>query len=504
MQRRTKIIVASVVGLVVVAGFALSRGGSKETLQTEVLAQQDIERTVLATGTVTSSVDLELGFKASGVVQRIPVKVGQKVKAGDILAQLDGRDQSASVTQARGAVAQAKANLDKVLAGASSEEVAVAQVAVTNAEQNLKDVKAQQAVAVANARQALLNSSLSAIPGTNNVSSATISITGSYTGTADVQYVIRFYGTGNGQYYAVEGPGGMTGIVTSGVPLPMSTNGLYMTVSGTVSSSYDRWTVTLPNTQAATYVTNLNAYNAAVQNQSAAISTAQSQLDSANATLNLKKIQARPADVAAAEAGLLSAQGQLQAASAQFENTIIRAPSSGTVTKIDIKVGEQATALKPVIVVQDVGSLYVEANVSEANIAQVKPGQKVTYTFDALGSDREFTGTVTAIDPASTVVSGVVNYKVTASVDNVADVKPGMTANMSVLIAELDKVLAVPQRSIVEEDGKKYVRVITDEKKQLYEQREVQTGLSADGGLVEIKTGLSSGQTIVTFIEEKK
>lgn len=504
MQRRTKIIIASVVGLVVVAGFALTRGGSKETLQTEVLAQQDIERTVLATGTVTSSVDLELGFKASGVVQRIPVKVGQKVKVGDVLAQLDGRDQSASVTQARGAVAQAKANLDKVLAGASNEEVAVAQVAVTNAEQNLKDVKAQQGVLVANARQALLNSGLAAIPAPNNASSVTIAVSGAYTGTSDVQYTIRFYNTGSGQYYAVDGPNGASGPVTTGVPLQLNTTGLFMTVSGSITSSYDRWTVTLPNTQAATYVANLNAYNAAVQNQSAAISAAQSQLDSANATLSLKKIQARPADVAAAEAGLLSAQGQLQAASAQFENTIIRAPSSGTVTKIDIKVGEQATALKPVIVVQDVGSLYVEANVSEANIAQVKPGQKVTYTFDALGSDREFTGTVTAIDPASTVVSGVVNYKVTASVDTVADVKPGMTANMSMLIAELDKVLAVPQRSIVEENGKKYVRVITDAKKQLYEKREVQTGLSADGGLVEVKTGLSSGQTIVTFIEEKK
>ncbi len=504
MQKRTKIIIATIVGVAVVGGIALSRGGATETLQTEQLQAKDLERTVLATGTVTSSIDLELAFKGSGVVQRIPVKVGQKVKAGDVLAQLDARDQSASVTQARGSVAQAKANLDKVLSGASSEEVAVAQVAVANAEQNLKDVKAQQAVAVENARQALLNTGLMAVPASTNIGSVTIGITGTYTGNSNVQYVIRFYGSGGGQYYAADGPDGVSGPVTVGVPLMLTTKGLYMTVSGYVTSPYDRWTVSLPNTQAATYVTSLNAYNAAVQNQSAAISAAQSQLDSANATLNLKKIQARPADVAAAEAGLLSAQGQLQAASAQFENTIIRAPSSGTVTKVDIKVGEQATALKPVIVVQDVGSLYVEANVSEANIAQVKPGQKVTYTFDALGSDREFSGTVTAIDPASTVVSGVVNYKITASVDNVADVKPGMTANMSVLIAELDNVLAVPQRSIVEENGKKYVRVITDEKKQLYEKREVQTGLSADGGLIEIKTGLSSGQTIVTFVEEKK
>ncbi len=504
MQKRTKIIIASVVGIAIVGGVVLTRGGTVESLQTELLQVKGVERTVLATGTVTSSIDLDLAFKGSGVVQRIPVKVGQKVKEGDVLAQLDARDQNAAVTQARGSVAQAQANLDKVLSGASNEEVAVAQVAVVNAEQNVKDVKAQQAVAVANARQALLNSLLAAIPAPNNVSSATISISGNYTGTVDVQYSIRFYGTGNGQYYAVDGPNGATGPVTVGVPLPLNTAGLYMTISGSVTSSYDRWTVSLPNTQATTYVANVNAYNAAVQNQAAAISAAQSQLDSANATLNLKKIQARPADVAAAEAGLLSARGQLQAAVAQLENTIIRAPSEGTVTKIDVKVGEQATSLKAIVTLQDVGNLYVEANISEANIAQVQSGQAVTYTFDALGPDKTFSGTVTAIDPASTVVSGVVNYKVTASVGDPTNVRPGMTANMSILVAKKTAVISVPQRSIVEKNGKKFVRVITDAKKQTYTETEVTTGLEADGGVVEVVSGLSEGQTIVTFIETKK
>jgi HlyD family secretion protein len=157
-----------------------------------------------------------------------------------------------------------------------------------------------------------------------------------------------------------------------------------------------------------------------------------------------------------------------------------------------------------VIVVQDVGNLYVEANISEANIAQVQVGQEVTYTFDAIGSDKQFTGKVTAIDPASTVVSGVVNYKVTASVDQVSDVKPGMTANMSVLVGKRAGALTVPQRALVVKGNKQYVRVITDPAKQVYVEREVSTGLEADGGVVEIVKGLSAGETVVTFVEEKK
>lgn len=501
MQKRTKIIIVSAIALVGIGTFLYFRRGTTEIVQTEQLQAKDLKRTVLATGTVTSSVDLDLAFKGSGIIRRIPVKVGQKVVEGDILAQLDARDQVASVTQARGAVAQAKANIDKVLAGASNEEVAVAQIAVTNAEQNLTDVKSQQAVLVNNARHALLNSSPAAIPDPNNVSSVTIAISGAYTGTTDVQYVIKFFGTGSGQYYAVEGPGGATGPVNLGVPLPLNGSGLYMTVTGTISSSYDRWTVTLPNTQAPTYVANLNAFNAAVQNQTLAVSTAQSQLDSARATLNLKKIQARPADIAAAQAALLSAEGQLEAANAQLENTIIRAPVNATITKLDTKVGEQATALKPVITLQDVGNLYIEANISEANIAQIQLGQKATCTFDALGTNREFEGVVATIDPASTVTSGVVNYKITISVPQSNEIKPGMTANVSVMVGGRAGVLAVPQRAVISKDGKQYVRVVTDIKKNTYREQEVETGLEADGGVVEITKGLSANQTIVTFIK---
>ena len=89
-------------------------------------------------------------------------------------------------------------------------------------------------------------------------------------------------------------------------------------------------------------------------------------------------------------------------------------------------------------------------------------------------------------------------------VEDAIDVKPGMTANMSILVSAKPAVLSVPQRSIIEKDSKKYVRIITDAKKQTYRETEVTTGLEADGGLVEVVSGLSEGQTIVIFIETKK
>lgn len=158
--------------------------------------------------------------------------------------------------------------------------------------------------------------------------------------------------------------------------------------------------------------------------------------------------------------------------------------------------------MKEVVMLQDTNDLHVEANISEANIADLKLGQNVDLTFDALGPDRHFNGTLQTINPASTVVSGVVNYKVTASMDKIDEAKPGMTANMVVMAASKNGVLAVPERAVINQDGKKFVNVIDDGKKKTYHQTEVNTGLEADGGMVEVVSGLNEGQEIVTLIKK--
>jgi HlyD family secretion protein len=513
-----KHIIWSVIILLVIAGilrvFVFKKADTGNIL-IDTVKRQDIKQTVLATGQVTSSTDLDLAFKLSGIVQRINVKVGDKAANGQVLATLDQRDQLASLTSARGTAAAAQANYQKVLDGASSQEVAVAQagvdaaqVTLDNAQNNVTDTKNQQAVLVANAYKALLNSTLQAIPKSTNQGTAP-AISGAYSGSAAGTYEIRFLVTSGGYTYLVSGLESMEGTITSGSFSPIGTRGVYAQFPVT-NYANDVWDIDIPNTKAPNYVANLNAYNAAVQNQTAAVAAAdnsvaaaQSALDQAKAQLDLKRAQARPADIQAAQAQILSAQGQLQQASAALENTQIRAPVGGTITAVDIKVGEQASALKEVIVLQDVGNLHVEANISEANIASLQLGQKVDITFDALGPDRHFTAAVAAIDPASTVVSGVVNYKITASLDKSDDIKPGMTANMSIVVAEKPGVLTVPLRAVLNNNGKKTIRVIDDPKKKTYHEADVTTGLEADGGVVEILSGLNEGQEIVTFINKK-
>ena len=467
--------------ILIVDSNVLGGSGAPANIQTTTVKRQHIEQTVLSTGEVVSSVDLSLSFQASGVVRQVLVKESQKVRAGQTLATLDQASARAALTSAQGTLAQAQANYTKVLDGASNEDVQVSKAAVDAAKTTLQY-----------AYTTLLNSCLDAISVPENSSDGTIAVTGFYNGSATGEYRVVVEGSN----FRIlnrdleEGPTQESKTITRGDPIAIGTHGLFITFSSTGSfNGLDRWIIAIPNTQASTYLTNLNAYEAAKKS-----------LEQAEAALALKQAAARPADLQAAQAQVLSAQGQVAAAQATLNNTSTQAPSDGTITKVDIKIGEQAVASQEVIILQDVGDLYAEANVSEADIAAIQVGQPVEYTFDALGPDKHFQGTVQTVNPASTVISGIVNYKVTASIDDGAEIKPGMTANMTVLVAAKDNALAVPSNAILNKNGKKYIRVIDDPKTKAYSEVEVTTGLNADGGLVEILNGLQEGQEVVISI----
>lgn len=234
------------------------------------------------------------------------------------------------------------------------------------------------------------------------------------------------------------------------------------------------------------------------QNQ---INTARASLQQAEATLSQQKAKAQPADIDAAQAQLLSAQGVMESAQTALKNTILLAPTDGTITQVNTKVGQQATAMQAIFTLQNINSLHAEAYVSESNVASLQIGQTVDYTFDALGPDKHFAGKILTIDPASTVISGVVNYLVKAALPNIPEVKPGMTVNMTTLVASRNNALSISSSAIINQNGEQFVRVIDDKKTKTYHQVKIQTGLQADGGQVEVLSGLSAGQEIVTLIK---
>lgn len=147
-------------------------------------------------------------------------------------------------------------------------------------------------------------------------------------------------------------------------------------------------------------------------------------------------------------AQLKQAQASLDRAKVNLRYSIIRSPIDGVVISRDVDVGQTVAASlqapKLFVIANDLKKMQVEANVDEADIGNVKIGQKVTFTVDA-HPGVEFEGTVTQIRLSPQIVQNVVTYTVIIEVPN-PDLKlmPGMTATVSILVDMREDVLRVP------------------------------------------------------------
>lgn len=488
--------------LIFVGVMILKPKDNSANITTDIVKLINLKQTVLATGQVTSNTDLSLSFSKSGIVRSIKAKVGDEVKSGQILLTLDQGNELASLTQARGSVAAAEARYQSILDGASSEEINLLQVALTNAKLDFERLKLQQDILVKNAFENLLNSTPEALPVGTVVDYTAPIISGNYDKGIEGKINIYFFYTGGGASFSVSGIVNGNGIVSTTTPQPIGDSGLYIKFPSSNNTNTE-WVIEIPNKKALNYVANNSAYEAALKTRESVLGVAQAVIDQKNAELTLKKSSARPAAIALAKADILSAQGQYQLASSNFENTVLRAPTSGTITKVDVKLGELTQALKNIVTLQDIKNVYLEANINEANVTSIKVGAPVDITFDAFTTDQVFKGSILKIDPSSTIISGVVNYKITASILNTPELRPGMTANMTILTGEKGSVLVIPSRAIIKDkNGNKTVRVVTNTKTKTYKDVGVTTGMEGDGGFVEIIDGLKENDEIVVLIKK--
>ena len=169
------------------------------------------------------------------------------------------------------------------------------------------------------------------------------------------------------------------------------------------------------------------------------------------------------AQVNAARAKITQTQAQYNQSMVNLNYTKITAPVSGMIISRKIDLGQPVAASfqapELFTIAQDLEKMQIEVNVSEADIGEVKEGQDVTYTLDGYPNS-EFYGKVTQVRISPTTVSNVVTYSVIVTVDNSdLKLKPGMTANVSIITAKNENVLAVPNIALKftpKTDGTKY------------------------------------------------
>lgn len=226
-------------------------------------------------------------------------------------------------------------------------------------------------------------------------------------------------------------------------------------------------------------------------------STAKTAADAHSAAAEAYAAWQATRQAANAVAGLSSLSANEQIARVRLSKTVLTAPFSGTITAKHIAPGELAVGGQSVLTIQTTDHVEVEAQVVETDITKLAVGMPATITLDTYESTETWPASVASIDPAAELVEGVPTYRMILRLDSSdARLRPGLTAQVAVHTANKQGVLVLPRRAITRDGARTYVQVLRPDG--TIEERTVTTGLTSTDGRVEITSGLTSGDRVVT------
>lgn len=194
------------------------------------------------------------------------------------------------------------------------------------------------------------------------------------------------------------------------------------------------------------------------------------------------------------------------------QDSIVTAPISGTVANIAVQTGDQITAsggnlssnqststtstTNAVLSIGNFSTPYIKVQASEVDAPTIHAGQKATITMDAF-TNKTFVGTVEQVDSVGTVTTGVVTYNVFVSfIAPLPEIKPGMSATVTIQTARKDNVITVPSSAIQNSNGQSVVQVLKNGQVTTVP---VTTGIISDSD-TEITAGLSEGDNVITSV----
>lgn len=235
---------------------------------------------------------------------------------------------------------------------------------------------------------------------------------------------------------------------------------------------------------------------------------AKSDFDTAETNYETAKAQ-----VGVSKAQVMQAEAALRNSQTNYGYTKIISPVDGTVVSRNVDVGQTVAASfqTPTLftIAQDLTKMQIDANVDEADIGRVMAGQDVEFTVDAY-PDITFKGKVGQVRIAPIIVQNVVTYDVVITVPNPElKLKPGMTANVSIIVAVKKNVLKIPNAALrfklaektkTKQQKGSGIWIIENGKPK---RMAVTPGIS-DGNYTEITSGeIKEGQEVITESLEK-
>ena len=490
---------------------------------------------------------------ALGTVGTVNVKVNDKVKAGDVLMTIDPNSSATTEIQAQAALSTAVKALNDLL-NPTDIQIANAKKAVYDAQTNLDNLTKPTTTTVATAQQAVakaqvtLNTAQKTLAGSKSVNltyyqdqlnqaqntltnaqqNATITDIGSLPvqlrqAQSDLERATNVYNNAKDAF--AKCPACITVWAYDRMTDWATAQNLYNDAvnkvnqiqlqidqaqrqnAQTLTSAQEALTTAQNNLKAANvgpdaYTVNVNA--AAVQVAEGALADAQKNLatilnpdpvavEVAKATLSNaqdsldKLLSPDPVDV-------LNAQAKVSAAQVALTAFTLTAPVDGQVLEVNYQPGDLASSSTAAVTIANVSSVRVQAQVDESQVAQIKVGDPVTMTLNAVPG-LALPGSVTYVDAVGTSVQGLVKYSVQVdSTKNDPRVLLGMTTNVLIVTNRKAGQLAVPLQALQYDSDGEFVNTVASDGVTLTRVPVVSGQIQ--GSLIVVSGNLKSGDVV--------
>jgi HlyD family secretion protein len=485
-MKKSKLLWLIPVALILVAGgyFIINRTQSKAlkaaaNVQAVKLERGAISAVVDATGSVRANQSAQIPWQTSGKVNEVKVKLGDQVKANDVLAMLEPASMSASIIQAQADLASAQQALDDLMNSTTQQAQALqdmqdAQTALDNynynfpatqakaqadlltAQTNLKTMTDRRnAMNYARASQADIDAAQASY---NLAQNAVDNAQGDYDGLSDLletdvrrsAALVKLSKAEKKRDAALDTLNWYTGNPTKDDISKADAN--LGNAKATLAQAQDAWNKVKDGPDA----TQLAILNAKLT----------------DAQRNYERVKNGPSDT-----DIQSAKARIVADQATLSVGQLEAPFDGTITEVDVMIGDLVKPGDLGFQIDDISSQYVDLQISEVDINKVELGQSATLTFDGV-SGKQYNGKVDRLGMVGKVNAGAVDYVVSVKLtDADSKVRSGMTASASIVVGEKKDALLVPSIAIQTVNNQ---TVIDVRRGGQVTQVVVETGLSSD------------------------
>ncbi len=493
-KSRIRILVINLVIVVAIAsvGFwgysSLHPKAAPVALSTVTVTRGDVSSTVSSSGTVISPSDIALAPTVSGTLAKLNVKVGQSVKAGQVLAQMDTTSLSSAVAQAESSLAQAQANLSAITTtvATASMQLQNDQQAVITAQNNL----AYQQTLIAASQATDITNVAAALTKLNNDKTTTSQNVAIYQASADTaKSALANAQLTYDNYEGLYGSAGITPTFCASINTINANCTTLVQDQNAVNSAQTAYNNALITQQqnlardAQTIAADQQSYTDAqstaalnIKKNAQTLASAQASIDSAQSVLKLYQLQNNGSAIATSttvdQAQVTVAQASLVVAQKNLAGATVIAPVSGKIASIsnsligatispNVTPTSGTTGATGFIVLTNVGGLQVTAGFSESDVAKISVGQNASMAFTAL-PNAQGAAKVANVALLPTTASGATTYTVTFQLTgSVPGLKPGMTTTATVIVADSPNAISVTSRAVTTRGTRTTVNVVT-------------------------------------------